>query len=127
MANRVLDQVASAASSLVGDSSGQRALAPWLPSLLDTDSVDLATSDQRVADALKALKALSSMQQSATPITTQIASYAQCLLLKVDVKFTRTRSATFSLKCREIFITTTQTASGLKVPSQGKTGGRTAK
>ncbi|MBD8145131.1 phage baseplate protein [Pantoea agglomerans] len=126
LANRVLDQVASAASSLVGGSSGQRALAPWLPSLLDTDSADLATSDQRVADALKALR---SMQQSATPIaiTTQTASYEQCLLLSVDVKFTRAGSAAFSLKCREIFITTTQTATGLKVPSQGKTGGRTVK
>jgi hypothetical protein len=126
LANRVLDQVASAASSLVGGSTGQRALAPWLLSLLDSDSVDLATSDQRVADALKALR---SMQQSATPIaiTTQTASYDQCLLLNVDVKFTRTGSAEFSLRCREIFISTTQTASGLKVPSQGKTGGRTAK
>ncbi|MBD8159238.1 hypothetical protein IFU23_14125 [Pantoea agglomerans] len=126
LANRVLDQVASAGSSLVGGSSGQRALAPWLPSLLDTDSTDLATSDQRVADALKALR---SMQQSATPIaiTTQTASYEQCLLLNVDVRFTRAGSAEFSLKCREIFITTTQTASGLKVPSQKKTGGRTAK
>lgn len=126
LANRVLDQVASAASSLVGGSSGQRALAPWLPSLLDTDSADLATSDQRVADALKALR---SMQQSAAPIaiTTQTASYEQCLLLNVDVKFTHAGSAEFSLKCREIFITATQTASGLKVPSQKKTGGRTAK
>ncbi|MGE9550440.1 phage baseplate protein [Erwinia amylovora] len=125
LANRVIDQVASAASSVVGGASGQRALAPWLPGLT-SDSTDLSSSDQRVSDALKALR---SIQQSAEPIsiTTQTASYDQCLILNVDVKFTRTGSAEFSLKCREIFITTTQTASGLKVPSQSKTGGRTTK
>lgn len=126
LANRVLDQVASAASSIVGGASGQRALAQWLPSLADTDSTDLATSDKRVSDALKALR---SIQQSAVPITitTQTETYEQCLILNVDLKFTRTGSATFDLKCREIFITTTQTASGVKVPSEAKTGGRTTK
>lgn len=125
LANRVLDQVAAAASSIVGGSSGQRALAQWLPSLASADATDLATSDQRVADALEALR---SMQQSAVPvtITTQTATYEQCLILNVDVKYTRAGSAEFSLKCREIFITTTQTASGLKVPSSGKTAGRSA-
>lgn len=125
LANRVIDQVASAASSIVGGASGQRALAQWLPGLT-SDSTDLASSDQRVADALKALR---SVQQSAEPvsITTRTASYEQCLILNVDVKFTRTGSAEFSLRCREIFITTTQTASGLKVPSEGTTGGRTEK
>lgn len=125
LANRVIDQVASAASSVVGGASGQRALAQWLPGLA-SDSTDLSSSDQRVTDALKALR---SIQQSAEPIsiTTQTASYEQCLILNVDVKFTRKGSAEFSLKCREIFITTTQTASGITVPSQDKTGGRTAR
>lgn len=124
LANRLLDQVASAASSLVGGSTGQRALAQWLPSLADSDTTDLATSDQRVADALTALR---SMQQSANPvtITTQTATYEQCLLLNVDMRFTRAGSAEFSLKCREIFITATQTASGVTVPSASKTSGRT--
>lgn len=124
LANRVIDQVASAASSVVGGASGQRALAQWLSGLMG-DATDLATSDQRVADALKALR---SVQQKAEPIsiTTQTATYEQCLILNVDVRYTRAGSAEFSLKCREIFITTTQTAAGLKIPSQAKKGGRTA-
>jgi len=86
---------------------------------MDTDLTDLPSSDQRVADALKALR---SMQHSGTPIaiTTQSASYEQCLLLNVDVKFTRTGSAALSQECHEIFIMTKQTTSGLKVPSRGK-------
>lgn len=124
--NRVLDQVASAASSLVGGSTGQRALAQWLPSLMNVDATDLATSEQRVADALTALR---SMQQSAVPVSivTSTASYEQCLILDVQVNITKAGSATFALKCREIFITTTQKASGITVPSEKKTQGRTAK
>ncbi|THD42125.1 hypothetical protein ERD95_22920 [Enterobacteriaceae bacterium ML5] len=126
LANRVIDQVAAAASSLVGGSTGQRALAQWLPSLMNVDATDLATSDQRVADALIALR---SMQQSAVPISivSSTASYAQCLLLEAQVNVTKAGSAKFTLKCREIFITTSQNASGISVPSEKKTQGRTAK
>jgi hypothetical protein len=70
---------------------------------------------------------LRSIQQSAIPvqITTDTTSYSQALILDVRVKVSQEGSATFTLPCREVFISTTQTASGVKV-SIGTTGGRTA-
>ena len=66
----------------MGGVSGQRALAQWLPGLIG-DATDLATSDQRVADALRAL---CSVQQKAEPIsiTTQTATYEHCLILNCN-------------------------------------------
>lgn len=126
--NRSVDLVAATASQLVGGQSGQRALAQWMPNLIPVDVSDLSISDKRIADAYAALR---SIQQSAVPvqIITDTTRYDSVLIMDVKVKITRDGSAAFTLPCKEIFIVSTQTASGVKVPSTGavgKTSGRTA-
>jgi hypothetical protein len=129
-ANRMLDEVASTASRLVGGDSGQRALAAWLPELLPVGAADLGSSDQRVVDIYNTLR---SFQQSASFVTisSPVISISNALITAVDVSVSVKGAAMFQLTISEVFVVTSQMASGVSVPKSGgagtKKGGRTSK
>lgn len=122
--NRELDLIGSTATQLAGGQSGISWLAKTYPDLLPAGVADMAVSDSRIADLYAALR---SVQMTANPVTviTDTTQYLTAMILDVKVSVSREGSAIFTIPCKEIFIVDTQTTSGVKVASVGKTGGRT--
>lgn len=129
--NRSIDLVATTASSLFnGESSEQRALAPWLPTLFPVGTVDFSEGKLRIAQAYDQLFAI---QKSGLPVVvvTSTALYRSMVItsIKVDIDASKGNFATFTLVFQEIIIADTQnTGINNSQHSQllGTCGGRTA-
>lgn len=125
--NRELDMIGSSATQLAGGQSGISWLAKKYPGLLPDGVADMTVSDTRIADLYAALRSVQMSAQLVT-ILTPTTYYQNAMILDVKVKANKAGSAVFTIPCKEIFIVDTQTASGVKVPSDtavGTTGGRT--
>jgi hypothetical protein len=129
--NRSIDLVATTASSLAnGESSEQRALAPWLPTLFPVSTVDLSEGKLRIAQAYDQLFAI---QKSGLPVAvvTSTALYNSMVItsVKVDITASKGDFATFTLMFKEIIIADTQNTGAINSQHSqliGTCSGRTA-